>query len=102
MSEIKLKKGLVREVEEKIQKEKNQEALRKKYNIEEDIIVVEKSNTIKFLIKLFISFCKTVFVIIVTLLGTIGSLTLIYSNIRVEFLIVIERIISQALSMLGI
>ena len=44
----KYKKGLVNEVKADIAYEKEQEKLKEKYNLDEDVVVVEKSNAYKF------------------------------------------------------
>lgn len=100
MNEMKLKKGLVREVEEKREAEKRQRELRKKHNIDDGVIVVEKNNSIKFVTKLIISAAKTICAIGIVLLGAIGLISVIYPNVRMELFKVLNEIINEVLIML--
>lgn len=54
----KYKKGLVNEVKADIAYEKEQEKLKEKYNLDEDVVVVEKSNAYKFTVTVLINVIK--------------------------------------------
>lgn len=73
-------------MEEKLQYEEEQKNLHEKHkDIDENKVIVEKSNTVKFLIKAITAFIKTVAVIILILLATTGLITLMYDNLRADF-----------------
>lgn len=55
-----------------------------KYKLEEDVVVVEKSNTIKFLVKMIAVLIKIVVTITIFLLAVIGLTALVYPDTRHE------------------
>lgn len=83
------------------QKQKNieeQEKLHKKYKEEKpEVVIKEKSNTIKFLIKTLGHLLRIIAICLILALATIGALTLIYSHLRQEFLLIVQEIIAQIL-----
>ena len=56
----------------------HQESLKERYDIEEDVVVVEKNNTIKFLLKTMIGGARLIIAILVFILALIGLTALIY------------------------
>ena len=65
------------------EKEKeHQESLKERYDIEEDVVVVEKTNTIKFLLKTMIGGTRLIIAILVFILALIGLTALIYPDSR--------------------
>ena len=69
-------------------KEKEQIRLKKKHQIDqENVVVVEKSNTYKFTIKTIIAFIK--------LIAIIGLTTLVYPTLRQEFLTIFLDVFDQ-------
>lgn len=90
-----LKKGLVKQAKETQAIAKEQEELKEKYNIEEDVVVVEKSNTIKFLIKYTTAFIHLVFRIILVVLAFIGLCSLIYPAPRQELIKIATQTIQE-------
>lgn len=92
----KYKKGLVNEVKADIAYEKEQEKLKEKYNLDEDVVVVEKSNAYKFTITVLINVIKTLATIIILILAAIGLITLIYPTTREAVLQVLYSIKDQA------
>lgn len=95
----KYKTGLVQEYEEKQEYEKHQADLRKKHQIEnEDVVVVEKDDKVKFFIRLGISFIKTSAAICITILAAFGIMALIYPDIREELVLQLFLIKEQVLS----
>lgn len=56
--------------------------MKEKYNLEEDVVVIEKNNTLKFLIKTAISLVKLVVTIAIFLLSVIGLTSLVYPATR--------------------
>lgn len=95
----KYKTGLVQEYHEKLEYEKHQDELKKKHNIEdENIVVVEKDDKVKFFILLLISGIKTASAICITILAAIGIISLIYPAIREELIVQLLLIKEQVLS----
>ena len=67
-------------------KEKEQIRLKKKHQIDqENVVVVEKSNTYKFTIKTIIAFIKLIATVTLLILAVIGLTTLVYPTLRQEF-----------------
>lgn len=97
----KFKSGLYKTVKEETAFKENQQKLKKKYQINKpDVVVVEKTNMTKFLIRLLIGFIKFAATTAILILAVIGLLTLIYPQIRAEFISVWLQITAQFLSMI--
>ncbi len=60
----------------------HQESLKERYDIEEDVVVVEKTNTIKFLLKTMLGGARLIIAILVFILALIGLTALIYPDSR--------------------
>ena len=72
------------------------EALKKKHQIDqENVVVVEKSNTYKFTIKTIISFIKLIATVTLLILAVIGLTTLVYPTLRQEFLTIFLDVFDQ-------
>jgi hypothetical protein len=85
---------LQKEIENIEYKEKEQKKLRKKHGIDieaEKTYIVEKDNMITFLIKLIISTIKLVGNVVLISLATLGLIALVYPNIRIELMKVINE-----------
>lgn len=67
-----------------------------KYNLDEDVVVVEKSNAYKFTVTVLINVIKTLATIIILILAAIGLITLIYPTTREAVLQVLYSIKDQA------
>lgn len=76
----------------------NQQNLKEKHNITSDKIIVEKSNTIKFLITSAKNLLRILIAIVAIAFISIGIITMLYSEIREEFFKVITKAFSQILS----
>lgn len=77
-------------------KEKEQIRLKKKHQIDqENVVVVEKSNTYKFTIKTIISFIKLIATVTLLILAVIGLTTLVYPTLRQEFLTIFLDVFDQ-------
>lgn len=92
-----LKKALISQIKEERAEEQRQRDLKKKHHIQQDkeIIVVEKSNMIKFTIKTLSAVIKIAATIVLLTLAVIGLLTIIYPAPRSELLIIINQIKEQ-------
>lgn len=81
---------LQKEVEQERKENIEQEKLRKKHSIgnNESIYIIEKDNTLIFLIRILTTTLKIIFFIILIMLATLGLISVVYPNIRAELLIV--------------
>lgn len=91
----KFRKGLVGDVEKKISYEEGQKALREKYKIKEDVVVVEKSSVLKVLIRAAGSAVRIMARILLVILATIGIIALIYPETRDALMTVLTGIMEQ-------
>jgi hypothetical protein len=88
----KFRSSLVNKIEEKRAFEEKQNNLKEKHGIEEEnVIVVEKTNMIKFFIQTVIATIKVVATISILVLAAIGLLTVVYPELRNPF---VELLIS--------
>ena len=75
-----------------------QQNLKVKHYITSDKIIVEKSNTIKFLITSAKNLLRILIIIVAIAFISIGIITMLYSEIREEFFKVITKAFNQILS----
>ena len=79
----KFKKGFVAEYKNKKQQEAQENRIKQKHHIiDENVVVVEKSNTLKFIIRILVLFLKTAAWIILIILAAVGILCLVYPETR--------------------
>lgn len=89
----------IREYKQKEKERQKQEKLLKKHNLEkENVVVVEKANVIKFLIKTLINIVKVTGSIILIILATIGLVGLIYPETRNAYYEIYNSIVNQFIS----
>lgn len=92
----KYKKSLVSKIREEKEYEDNQGILRDKYGISnQEIIVVEKTNMIKFLVRSIGISTRVISSIILLILAAIGLITICYPEIREPFLFILKKTISE-------
>lgn len=92
-----LKNNPFEEVKNEIKEELKQDYLHEKYeDIDENVKIIEKSNTFKFTVNTLKSVIKTVCNILILILASIGILAFIYPEPRKEIL----EILSYALPFL--
>ncbi len=97
----KLKNGIREAALKEKEEQQKQEDLRKKYKVDnKEVMIVEKNNMIKFFLRVFYGTIRIAATIIILLLAAIGLLSLLYPEIRTEFLVVIKEILSQLKIML--
>lgn len=89
------KKNIVEEAKRKNQEAKEQERLKEKYNIGQDVVVVEKSNTYKFTIKMLVNLMRTIITVILLMLAVIGLISLLYPAVRNQLIIVMSDIYGE-------
>lgn len=82
MAKRKFKNQLVEQMKQEEREKEHQESLKERYDIEEDVVVVEKTNTIKFLLKTMIGGARLIIAILVFILTLIGLTALIYPDSR--------------------
>lgn len=82
MAKRKFKNQLVEQMKQEEREKEHQESLKERYDIEEDVVVVEKTNTIKFLLKTMIGGTRLIIAILVFILALIGLTALIYPDSR--------------------
>ena len=82
MAKRKFKNQLVEQMKQEKKEKEHQESLKERYDIEEDVVVVEKTNTIKFLLKTMIGGARLIIAILVFILALIGLTALIYPDSR--------------------
>ena len=82
MAKRKFKNQLVEQMKQEESEKEHQESLKERYDIEEDVVVVEKTNTIKFLLKTMLGGARLIIAILVFILALIGLTALIYPDSR--------------------
>ena len=82
MAKRKFKNQLVEQMKQEEREKEHQESLKERYDIEEDVVVVEKTNTIKFLLKTMLGGARLIIAIVVFILALIGLTALIYPDSR--------------------
>ena len=82
----KFRKELVREVKREEENRKKQKKLREKFDIPKDVVIVEKTNTFKFLVNVTGGVIKTAVLIIIFLLTVIGIVSLVLPVSRNELI----------------
>ncbi|MBS6953512.1 MAG: hypothetical protein KH230_09785 [Enterocloster asparagiformis] len=96
------KKMLVEKVEEENAFKAQQEQLRKKYNIQKDVVVVEKTNMGKFLIQKLGGLIRLIATIGLIGLALVGSAALVYPNSRDEIIAIFFDTLQQIHTFLGV
>lgn len=96
----KFKNGLVEQIKKEEKEELHQEELKEKYNIEEDVVVVEKSNMVKFFTKTVAGFVRVMAGILLYLLAIIGLASLLFPESRVVLWEQANRVLQDILRML--
>ena len=82
----KFRKELVKEVKREEENRKKQTKLREKFDIPKDVVIVEKTNTFKFLVNVTGGVIKTAVLIIIFLLTVIGIVSLVFPVSRNELI----------------
>lgn len=77
----KYKKGIVEDIKKEKVFEENQQHLKDKYNMTgEAVVIVEKNNLLKYLIKYGVALIRLVVTIAILVLATLGVLTIVYTQ----------------------
>lgn len=92
----KFKGGFQKAVEEEIEKEQEQKRLREKHQVhDEQVLIVEKDDLAKFLIRTGTGAVKLIATIAILGLAVLGLLTLIYPVPRDALFQVLQEILSE-------
>lgn len=99
----KFRNGFVREVQEEKKREEEQRRLHEIHGIQdENLIVVEKNNMLKFLIRTVGRIVRFVATAAIFVLAAVGMLALIYPEVRGELFLVLGTIFEDAKNMIGV
>lgn len=96
----KYKRGLVEDVKNELADKNRQEILHQKYSVDENMVVVEKSNMVKFFIRSLGIGIHVLATIILLVLAAIGLLALLYPDTRNGLYQIYQQIIDQLKSFL--
>lgn len=92
----KYKRGLVGEIKQELEQEKEQERLHQKYQEENpDVVIVEKSHLVKFLIRTAGKVIRTLSVIALLVFAAAGVLALLYPETRTGLQKICEQTLEQ-------
>ena len=98
----KFKKGFVAEYKNKKQQEAQENRIKQKHHItDENVVVVEKSNTLKFIIRVLVLFLKTAAWITLIILAAVGILCLVYPETRWALFDILSGIRNGAETLIG-
>lgn len=99
----KFRNGFVQEVQEEKKREEEQRRLHEIHGIQdENLIVVEKNNMLKFLVRTAGHIVRLVATAAIFILAAVGLLALIYPEVRGELLLVLGTIFEDAKNMIGV
>lgn len=92
----KFKTGFVSQVKEEQQRQREQKKLHRKHHLQDEtVVIVEKSNLMKFLISSSFRIIRLTAVITVFALATLGSIALLYPDVRNPLLGVLWEILKE-------
>ena len=80
----KFSNGLVDQVKKENELENRQKKLHKKYHVPDDVVIVEKDNTIKFFVRTTGNVVKLIAGVVIFVLAVIGVAALIFPESRHE------------------
>ncbi len=90
----KFKKGFAAEYNDRIKQQNEENRIKEKHRItDENVVVVEKANTLRFIIRITVLLLKTAAWITLIILAAVGILCLIYPETRTEFFRILAEII---------
>lgn len=92
----KFQSSLVKEIESQREFDSQQSKLKEKHNIaDEHIVVVEKDNMSKFMVRTVGNLVRLAATVVLLVLATIGLLTLVYPELRTPFIDVMQSLMQQ-------
>lgn len=94
-----IREGLVRQIKKEETEETKQKQLRDKHHVTETgVVVVEKNNMVKFLVKTVGIIIRTAAAICLIILAAIGLMTLLYPDMRRTFFDICDQIRYQIIN----
>lgn len=95
------KTGFVREFNEKQRQKAEEDKIRKKHNItDENVVVVEKTNLLKFIVRVLLLIIKTAAWILLIVLAAVGIICLLYPETRSALFSILTGIGKEAANMI--
>lgn len=82
----KFSNGLVNQIKKENELENRQKKLHKKYHVPEDVMIIEKDNTIKFFVRTTGNIVKVTAGIVIFLFAVIGVAAIIFPGSREELI----------------
>lgn len=83
------------------ERRREQEKLRKKHQVsDEEVLIVEKTNMVKFLVRCMARLIQITARIILFVLAAVGVIALLYPDVRVELFQVFQQILTDIRQML--
>ena len=98
----KFNRQLVNEIKKEKEQESAQLKLREKYEIPEDVMIVEKDNMIKFSVRIIATLIKITIGIIIFLLTVVGIVSLVFPETRNELIFQLSNTLMQLKKFLNI
>ena len=97
----KFKNGFAKEAKEALKQEAEQKQLREKHGIQDNnTLIVEKNNLLKFCIRCFTKIVKIFVTAGIFLLASVGLMSLIYTGVREELMKVLFAIQKEITTMI--
>ena len=98
----KYKKGFTAEYNQRIQQQTEENRIKEKHHItDENIVVVEKSNTLKYIIRIMVLLLRTAAWITLIILAAVGILCVIYPETRAALFDVLSGICTGTETLIG-
>jgi len=92
----KFKDGFITGVKKEKEIQKEQELLHKKHRVADtNVVIVEKTNAWMWIINKAIAFIKLLATMMLLVLAGIGLFSIVYPNVRAEFIITAGEILTQ-------
>lgn len=88
-------KGLVSDIKKEKAEAVKQAELRRKYQVDENIIIKEKKSNLKLIITLLVNGVRLSIQILLIVFATIGCVSLIYPEVRLPLLEVFGQILQE-------
>ena len=98
----KFKKGFAAEYNDRIKQQNEENRIKEKHRItDENVVVVEKANTLRFIIRITVLLLKTAAWITLIILAAVGILCLIYPETRAALFDVLSGIRTGTETLIG-
>lgn len=98
----KYKKGLVGDIKKEKQEAAKQAELRTKYHADDNVIIKEKTNALKFVLQLCINGIRLLIQIFIILMATVGCLSILYPDVRAPLLEILMHIFEEIVGFIAV